>query len=252
MRITINILIFFCVMLSFGQNKSSFDRANELYNEGNYTEAIELYQSILDTEVHSSELYYNLANAHYKLNHIAPSIYYYEKALLLNPNDKDIQNNLAFARNMTIDAIDVIPEVGFTRLINNATNTLSSDNWAMLAVTLVIVFVILFLSYFFSRSSNKKRLAFIVSGFCILMAMVSVAFAFHKYELTIKDQPAIVFAQEAQIKTEPNLRSVEAFKLHEGTKVQVLDTLNNWKKIELSDGKTGWIMKEDLKMLKNF
>ena len=250
MRKVIYIFFLLSSLISFGQNKLSFERANDLYNEGNYTEAIELYERILDTDVHSSELYFNLANAHYKLNHIAPSIYYYEKALLLNPNDKDIQNNLAFARNMTIDAIEVIPEVGFTRLINDLTHALSYDDWAMLSVALVVIFVILFLSYYFSRSSNKKRLAFIVSGFCIVMAMVSVAFAFHKYELTIRDQPAIVFAQEAQIKTEPNLRSIEAFKLHEGTKVQVLDTLNNWKKIELSDGKTGWIMNEDLKMLK--
>lgn len=252
MRIVFYILMFVSSGILFGQNSANFEKANQLYNEGNYTEAIEFYQRILDTEVHSSELYFNLGNAHYKLNHIAPSIYYYEKALLLDPNDKDIQNNLAFARNMTIDAIEVIPEVGFTRLINNATNTLSYDNWAMIAVALVVVFVVLFLSYYFTRSSNKKRLAFIVSGFCIIMAMISVAFAFHKYELTINDQPAIVFVQEAQIKAEPNLRSIETFKLHEGTKVQVLDTLNNWKKIELSDGKTGWIMKEDLKMLKNF
>ncbi|MBO6607699.1 tetratricopeptide repeat protein [Psychroserpens sp.] len=252
MRTLIYIFSFFCCVMSFGQNMTGFENANALYNEGNYTEAIEQYQRILDTDVHSAELYFNLANAHYKLNHIAPSIYYYEKALLLDPNDKDIQNNLAYARNMTIDAIEIIPEVGFTRLLNNATNTLSYDNWAILAVCLVVVFVVLFLSYYFSRSSAKKRFAFIISGLCILLAMISVAFAFHRYELTVKDQPAIVFAQEAQIKTEPNLRSIEAFKLHEGTKVQVLDTMNNWKKIELSDGKTGWIMKEDLKMLKNF
>lgn len=252
MKKLIYILIFSFCSWSFAQNQTSFEKANQLYNEGNYTEAIEKYQNILDSNVHSSELYFNLANAHYKLNHIAPSVYYYEKALLINPDDKDIQNNLAYARNMTIDAIEVIPEVGFKRLINNATNTLSYDNWALLAVILVIAFVILFLSYYFSRSSNNKRAAFIISSFCIIMAIVSVAFAFHKYELTANDQPAIVFAKEAQIKTEPNLRSIEAFKLHEGTKVQVLDTLNDWKKIRLSDGKMGWILNNDLKMLKNF
>ena len=33
------------------------------------------------------------------------------------------------------------------------------------------------------------------------------------------------------------------------TKVQILDTVNNWKKIKLSDGKTGWIINDDLKAL---
>ena len=74
-------------------------------------------------------------------------------------------------------------------------------------------------------------------------------FAFSKSGLDAKDQPAIVFAQETQVKSEPNLRSNEVFLLHEGTKVQILDTVNNWKRIKLADGKTGWIIAGDLKAL---
>ena len=57
--------------------------------------------------------------------------------------------------------------------------------------------------------------------------------AYQKLRLERSDKPAIVFAQESRVNTEPNLRSEEAFRLHEGTKVQVLDTLNTWKKIKL-------------------
>lgn len=78
---------------------------------------------------------------------------------------------------------------------------------------------------------------------------LALIFAFHKFNLDKKDQPAIIFAQESQVKSEPNLRSTEAFILHEGTKVQILDTVNNWKKIKLSDGKTGWILNQDIKAL---
>ena len=99
---------------SFLQNDTLFKKANTLYNNGKYLEAIDNYMSILETNTHSAELYFNLGNAHYKLNNIATSIYYYEKALQLKPNDKDIINNIAFARNMTIDAIDTVPEVGFS------------------------------------------------------------------------------------------------------------------------------------------
>ena len=82
------ILLFFFIGLS-AQNDKVFDQANALFNEGKFTEAIDRYELILDTDKHSAELYYNIANAHYKLNHIAPSIYYYEKALALKPKDKD-------------------------------------------------------------------------------------------------------------------------------------------------------------------
>jgi len=252
MKKIVYILVFLISTVTLAQNTTVFEQANALYNEGDYTQAIEKYKSILDTEEHSAALYFNIANAHYKLNHIAPSIYYYEKALLLKPNDKEIKNNIAYARNMTIDAIDTVPEVGFTRLINNTTNTMSFDNWAKLSVSLMLLFVLLFLLYYFSHSTTKKRFAFITSLSSLALSLVAVLFAFHKYELVENDQPAIVFAQEAQIKSEPNLRSTEAFKLHEGTKVQVLDTINNWKEIKLSDGKTGWVISDDIKMLKTF
>jgi tetratricopeptide (TPR) repeat protein len=237
---------------SFAQNSSLFDQGNALYNEGDFDQAILKYEGVLNNGEHSAELYFNLANAHYKLNHIAPSIYYYEKALQLAPNDKEIQNNAAFARNMTIDAIDSVPEVGLSNYIKNMTNKLSFDSWAKASVLFVCLFVTLFLLYYFAYSTTRKRLSFVSSMICIGLACLSLAFAFHKYNLEKKDQPAIVFAQESQVKSEPNLRSTEAFILHEGTKVQILDTVNNWKKIKLSDGKTGWVVNDDIKKLKDF
>ncbi|WCO01880.1 SH3 domain-containing protein [Psychroserpens ponticola] len=252
MKQLIYILTFFGSILTFAQNNQLFEAANTLYNDANYTEALEKYKTVLDSGEHSAELYFNMANAHYKLNHIAPSIYYYEKALLLKPHDKDIKNNIAFARNMTVDAIDFVPEVGISKLIRNVTNMLSFDAWAKTAVVLVMLFVMLFIAYSFTDSTSKKRFTFLTSNLSLLLAIMSLSFAFHKYKLVNNNQPAIVFAQETKIKTEPNLRSAEAFVLHEGTKVQVLDTVSNWKKIKLSDGKTGWIAKDDIKTLKNF
>ena len=247
------ILYIIAVLLSFGvtaQNEALFDEANTLYNDGKYAESIDIYNRVLDSGKHSAELYFNLGNAHYKLNNIAPSIYFYEKALQLSPNEEDIKNNLAFAKNMTIDDIDIIPETGFAKLLNNLTHYLSYDGWAKAAVVFVFCFVILFLVYYFAYSSLKKRLAFMASMASLFLFFVSLTLAFHKYSLDKKDRPAIVFATESKVKSEPNSRSEELFRLHEGTKVQILDTINHWKKIKLTDGKTGWVVNDDIKALK--
>ncbi|MCC1483269.1 tetratricopeptide repeat protein [Winogradskyella immobilis] len=236
----------------FAQNNTLFEQGNTLYNDGKYAEAIEKYEAILNTKNHSAELYYNLANAHYKLNNVAPSIFYFEKALHLNPEDEEIKNNIAFARNMTVDAIDTIPEVGFSRFIKNAINWMSFDNWSKLAVVCIFIFVIVFLSYYFSYTSNRKRLAFIVSILSLIIAILSVTMAFQKYNLEASDNPAIVFSQESIVKTEPNLRSEEAFRLHEGTKVQVLEQVKLWSKIKIADGTTGWISSEEIKLFNDF
>jgi tetratricopeptide (TPR) repeat protein len=231
------------------QNSSVFEEANALYNTGEYTIAIEKYKSIIAKNQHSAEIYFNLGNAHYKLNNIAPSIFYYEKALQLSPNDKDIKNNIAFAKNMTIDSIDTIPEVGFSKVINSIINSMSFDAWAKLTVALIFLFVILILMYYFSYRTTQKRLAF-VGGFIVLfLCLIALTFSFQKFSIDKNNKHAIVFIQESRVKSEPNLRSEEAFRLHEGTKVKILDTINDWKKIKLSDGKIGWIRNDDIKEL---
>ncbi|MEZ4793411.1 MAG: tetratricopeptide repeat protein [Gelidibacter sp.] len=252
MKYLIYILTFLMSSITFAQNETLFEQGNTLYNDGNYEAAIKKYEAIIDNGKQSAELYFNLGNAHYKLNHIAPSIYYYEKALQLNPNDKEIKNNIAFARNMTIDAVDTVPEVGFSKFVKTISNSMTFERWAVMSIVLVVLFVILFLTYYFAYTSIRKRLAFVGSMASLVSACAALAFAFHNYDLIEKDHPAIVFAQESQVKSEPNLRSTESFKLHEGTKVQILDTVNNWKKIKLADGKTGWIPENDIKPLNNF
>ncbi|MCB0461268.1 MAG: tetratricopeptide repeat protein [Flavobacteriaceae bacterium] len=246
------ILAFFITTITIAQNDDIFNKGNAFYNEGKFQEAITMYESILTNNVHSAELYFNLANSYYKLNRIAPSIFYYEKALQLEPKDSDILNNLAFAQNMTIDAIEKVPEVGFSKFVKGITNTFSIDVWAIISVSFVVLFVFLFLGYYFSYSTVKKRLAFVSSFVILFFAFIALFFAFQKNAIDKKNNPAIVFSQESDVRTEPNLRSESAFQLHEGTKVQVLENYNNtWTKIQIANGKTGWIAADDIKLLKD-
>ncbi len=243
------------LLISFtalAQNEALFDRATEAYNGGKYQTAVDSYLEILENGKHSPELYYNLGNTYYKLNQIAPSIYYYEKALLLKPNDAEIKNNLAYARNMTLDAIETLPETGFAKIYNSLLGFLSFDQWSYVAVVFVVLFVLLYIAFYYFRYSSRKRSAFVLSIICLLMAVIAVVFAYLEYNAFKADRPAIVFAQESSVKSEPNKTSQEAFALHEGTKVIVLDALNDWKKIRIADGTTGWIPSEDIKILKDF
>lgn len=244
--------VLFGVVTAKAQNENLFEKGNAFYNAGQYNEAIEAYTAILKNKVHSAELYYNLANAHYKLNNVAPSVYYYEKALLLSPTDADINNNIVFAQNMTVDAIETLPEVGLSRFIKQITHMLTVDAWAVLSIVLALAIVFMVLWYYFSETPSKKRIAFLGSVFGMLFLMVSLALAFNKFKLERNDNPAIVFASKSQVKTEPNLRSEDAFELHEGTKVQVADSIGEWKEIKIANGKTGWIISEDIKLLKAF
>ena len=234
----------------FAQINESFVKANQLYNSGDYQKAISAYNLILDANQHSASLYYNIANCHYKLNEIALSIYYYEKALLLDPKDEDVITNLSFAQKMTVDSIQEIPENGLAKLFTQTINSLSLDGWAKRCVGIACLFVVLFLCYFLSYSETKKRLFFVSSGFVLILLISSLFLLLKKEGLETSSRPAIVFAKEIEVKTEPNLRAENAFMLHEGTKVYVIEKYDSdWSKIKLRNGETGWITNSELKEL---
>jgi tetratricopeptide (TPR) repeat protein len=246
-----NILYILLVLtsLGFSQNKQLFEKANTLYNNEQYNEAILVYDQILSTKQHSADLYFNKGNAHYKLNQIAESVYSYEKALQLEPFNKDVLTNLAFANNMKIDKIDVIPTTGFSKLFSAFVNMISFDTWAVCAVVFILLFVGCFVLYSTSKYASKKRVYFVVAIAGLLLSILSVSFAY-KQESNVKTTKyAIVFAKESSVKSEPKLNSEEAFVLHEGTKVKVIETFDNWVKIKLKNGSVGWITKTAIKNL---
>ena len=234
---------------SYSQNKLLFEQGKSLYKVEKYQEAITSWMKILDHEKHSSELYFNLGNAHYKLNNIGPSIYYFEKALLLSPNDRDIKNNLSFAENAQVDAIDPLPKTIFYKWYHSISDLLTFDGWAYTSVFMVIVFVVCFLVYYFSYSEIIKRFFFVSSTISIFFLGMSLSMAFSTYEDAINNNPAIIFAESTDVREAPNLRSEISFMLHEGTKVQILERDVDWGLIEIANGKEGWIPLTDLKEL---
>lgn len=245
-------LLILFVSIANSQNETLFNGGTEAYNKGNYNKAIENYLEILENGQHSAELYYNLGNSYYKLNQIAPSIYYYEKALLLKPNDAEVLNNLGYARNMTLDAIETMPETGLSKIYKDIVGVLSFDQWAYAAVVFMILFVILYILFYYLQYATQKRVAFISGMLFLLMAVIAAMLSFISYGDFKADQPAIVFSDEVIIKSEPNNRSEEVFRLHEGTKLNVIEEFNDWKKIQIVDGQIGWLTSENIKLLKDF
>jgi len=249
MKKLLYILLFFVSCIGFAQNENLFNQGKELYKNGKYQQAINSWKKILDNGEHSAPLYFNLGNAAYKLNKIGPSIYYYEKALQLAPNDSDIKNNLAFAQNAKIDSIEPLPKSVFSKWYASIANLFSFNGWAVLAVSFSIALVVLFLLYYFAVGERRKRLLFSGATLAGIFLIAALSMAFLTFNDYTNQQSAIIFASEIEIKTEPTLGSNVAFVLHEGTKVEIEAQDGNWYKISLADGKDGWIPATELKQL---
>ena len=230
--------------------QDNFEAGDKFYRQDKFEEAVKAYENVLKTKQHSAELYYNLGNAYYKLNKTAPAIYNYEKALLLNPDYSDAKNNLQFAQNMTIDDIKPVQQVGFGKIIHDFTSSYTYDGWAKIAIGFSILFLLFFVGYYFSATTLLKRIFFVGLFVALIALVVSVASAIAEKASYENDRPAIIFADTVGIKNEPKENADNAFMLHEGTKVQIIETLDNWRKIQLADEKEGWVSKDALKEIK--
>ncbi len=226
-----------------------FSSANNFFKEGKYQKSIELYNQIEEKSEVSSELYYNLGNSYYKLNKVASTIYYYEKALKLNPLNENAQNNLVIAKRLTLDRIEELPKSILQRFNENYLQKLTYNEWATISITFSFIASLLFLLFYFSEISSRKRLYFVSSMFSFLVLILSIIITFNQFNKSKNTIEAIIFAEKAAIKNAPTLNSNDVFTLHEGTKVYVLDSVDNWKKIKLADGKIGWMIANELKEL---
>ncbi|WBX71450.1 tetratricopeptide repeat protein [Tenacibaculum retecalamus] len=253
MKQVIALLLFFTTTIMLAQTADKlFVNANALYKDGKYLEAIKNYEAIETTKNVSSELYYNLGNAYYKLNKVAPAIYNYEKALQLNALNEDALNNLIIAKRLTLDRIEELPQSIFQKINENFLQKFTYNTWATLVVILSFLATALFLLFYFSFTPSKKRLFFITSNFSFLLLIVGLVITYSQYNQSKNTVEAIIFSEEVEITNEPTKDASEIFTLHEGTKVKIIDTVDKWNKIKLTDGKTGWMLSENLKSLNKF
>jgi len=245
-RITFLLLLFHAV--SYAQSVDSlFIKANKLYQQESYKDALSLYSEIEKQNFESDALYFNMANAYYKTNQVASCIFYYEKAIKLNPNNKDYRFNLDFAKKMILDNIEVLPKSLGEKFRDIIILKFSYNTWAIIAVSLAFLFALLFLLYHFSYSTSKKRIYFVTSILCVIFVTTSLFFAYRNYQYISSVRTAIIFAQQTEVRSAPSKSGEINFELHEGTKVEILESLDNWVKIKISDGKTGWINVKKLK-----
>jgi len=236
--------------LNFSVFDDKFTKANNLYNDSKYEKSIEVYFEILDSGVHSSELYYNLGNSFYKLNDIPNSILFYEKSLKLNPTDKDIINNLKMVNNAIIDDITKIPEPFFDNQLNKISNNLSYSNWGLISLIISFLFLLLFIFYFFSKEPIVKRTSFTLLLVLLFLIGITTKISLHAYEKNHLEKYAIIFSSKIEIKSEPNQRSENLLILHMGTKVKIIDSFNDeWVKIKLVNGQEGWINNNEIKII---
>ncbi len=76
------------------QKRDLAREAHELYFKGDYLQAAEIYQALIDAGLDYPAFHYNAGNAWYNAGDTGLAVWHYEKALRQIPRDENLQRNL--------------------------------------------------------------------------------------------------------------------------------------------------------------
>jgi tetratricopeptide (TPR) repeat protein len=241
--------LFALPILSFGSDQPNalFAKGNALYAKAEYKEAMAAYQQMIDDGYQSAAVYFNMGNACYKNDDIPSALLYFEKAHKLAPGDDDINFNLKYVNLKTADKIDEVPEFFLTRWWKGFILSFSTKVLSVWSIVFVLLGSGILVLYSFAGSVQIKKAAFY--GAVILFFLgISIVFMANRQVSYFDGHPeAIVFSGSVNVKSGPVEHSNTLFVIHDGAKVNILDTGNGWMKISLANGNEGWIKETDVK-----
>ncbi len=223
-----------------------FNKANNYYKVKKYIDAIATYNEILKQGNESYIVYYNLGNTYYKNGNFGYAILYFEKALKLSPGDEDIIHNIAIVSSKLKDKVEIVPKLFIFNWWEALISIFSPDAWTIVTSIFFIMILLAITLFFFSRTFILNRIAFFCGIIFIFLFFISFILTIGKIESAKGSNYGVLINNVANVKSSPDENGKVTFIIHEGLKVKIEDEIDNWYKIRLTDGKLGWIEKEDI------
>lgn len=224
-----------------------FTAANKLYEQKQYAEAATKYQQLIDSGYQVADLYYNAGNAYYKSNQTGMAVYSFEKALSLKPGDEEIEKNLALANQQVGNNIESLPLLFFEKWWLQLQVFHTPAGWAIGSIVTFWLVCGLLICWLFVPGLNRKPIRWGMFAAEVLF-VIYIAMAIFMQNKAYSSDSAVVM-KTVKVKAAPDEGSKDIFEIKEGIKIKVLDSTKDFSKIQLTDGKTGWIGVKDIRNL---
>lgn len=248
-----HIIAFLLLTISVGIARPAglTERADSAYNAQNFRVALSLYNQVLDKEGATSQLYYNIGNANYRLGNTGQAIVAYERALRLDPSNADARANLDFVTS----SLKGLPEDGSSFLSNihrNVTGFASPDGWSYIALLLFIVTLGCVAIYLFASNPNLRKVGFFGGITVLVLFVYTLVIAWQTAGAIDRKDIGIIVSQSARLTSNPGTvknKEEKTIAIPEGSKVMIVDSLATpndpvtalWYHVSLNNNTHAWI-----------
>ncbi len=222
--------------------QESFHKANEFYRAGDYAKAEKIYSNLIELNPNVASFYYDLANTQVRLGKLSSAILNYEKTLLLAPRNKDARDNLKYARGLLEYSVEDTRN-WYVRTGEAVLKFATKKEILTAELLALFVFFINGMLFFLTRRnafwSSWQKVWLVV---LLLVSIVVLA----KYLQSDRLREAVVVQKECDARFGPSVRDSAAFKMGEGIKVFVVDRREDWSRVLLTNGESGWVNDNDI------
>lgn len=219
-----------------------FERAATAYEQGNYTETIQIYEQALAEGYRSGELYLNLAHAHFAQGNRALATLNYRRAAQYFPRDDEIEQQLVRLRS-TNNIIATGNGDWF--------DTLAAFSSRMTLRELSVLALVLW-SAFFSLLSLRRFVNIsraIQSGVLLLIALAlllaTICLGSRAY-IESQRPSAVLLTSEIPLMSGPDQSYLQIGLLRGGTELQVIAQDDVWLRVRTLDGQQGWLPEDNI------
>ncbi len=213
-----------------------FQEANQFYRDRKYAEAARAYEEVIRSKP-SAEAYYNLGNAYFKNKKIGLAILNYERARQFAPRDRDTRANLAYVNQLIEYKIEDKRNWYFRKKSQLLSYVTFTECW-IFTLAAYFVFMVGFLVSFFTR---KQRLFGKTGSLAVVFVIFSSLPLLFKYGEFGAGRRGVVTEIQAEVRYGPSHSDRIAFRLVEGLEVSINDEKQDWCRIQLNDGRSGWV-----------
>lgn len=220
---------------------ANFSAANQLYSAGKFSSAAKSYETILSSGAVSPNLLFNDGNAEFKAGNLGRAIAAYRRAALLSPRDADVRANLEFARNQVQGAS--FPENHGDAFFG----ALTLNEWTVLAMIVFWLALGLFAAMQI-LPSLKNSLRGVARGTAVAVVILC-ACLFTAAKIHFSKQIAVVVSPDAVTRSGPFSDAQNAFAVHDGAELPVLDQHDGWVQVSDASGRSGWMPDSQVEVL---
>ncbi len=226
-----------------GSPEEVFFRANRSFKEARYQDAARDYGRLIESGNAGGHVYYNLADAFYKMNSHGKAILNYERARLLIPRDADLAFNLSHALEKRTDAT-APPRQPLSSALFWLGSLSLAELFLIFASFNIALFAVLLLRVFVKKDWNYYLLMVLLFAW----GFSGISFGLKYYEI-VTDSRGVVISRQADVLAGPEAGDTVLFRLHEGTIVLQDRFESGWRLISLADGKRGWVRNKDVESI---